>query len=322
MTIYRTLTKGLVLSSLLVFSACSDDSGSTNSNNASTNNASENNNTQGSEEKTSFDVEVKDEASGMTTKEENEIDNKDASQATSGAAIAGPVLSIYLVAPSGSTITATVETTESVRAPGSFSVSEPPEGTFVNWLAPASGQVYNSSTGSITLNGCPKAMGDKVTGSFVNVELVSEVDGSTQIINGDFDVALYAVSGALLCDEGSSGNNTTTPDENNNSGGTCDADICEDGGTCCPYAQCIFNCEVQCITQDPACNNPLTADPVKCAECGNACLDSCNVSDECRTEINALATCEANAGCDDIDDEDESTACSEANCCAELKATW
>lgn len=326
-THYTVTTALLALITPFTFIACSDDAGSSSSN-ATTNKAAENmndNSQQANTDKTTFEVETKDNTSGMTTKEENSIEDKNASQANSGASIAGPILSIYLVAPSGSTITAIVETTESVRTPGAFTVMAPPEGTNVSWLNPIAGQIFSSESGTIQLENCPKAMGDKVKGSFENVQVINEIDGSTQTLNGDFDIALYAVSGALFCTEAPVNDMGGNMNDNDMGGGgqTCDATICDDANrNCCPYAQCMATCEFNCLTQDPSCSNPFSADPVKCGQCLDACLDSCNVSQECRTAYGELSTCESNAGCDEAADEDAELECSKQNCCTELKAAF
>ena len=340
-TIYRTFTPALLaLIAPLMFVACSDDAGSNDANgnaatNKAANNMSSNNNQGGETDKTTFDVEAKDNTSGMTTREENEIEDKNASQANSGASIAGSILSIYLVAPSGSTISAVVETTEELRAPGSFTVTVPPDATFVTWLNPLAGQTLESSSGTITLENCPKVAGDKIKGSFDNVQLVNLFDDSTQTLNGSFDIALYAVSGSLFCTEAPVTNEDMgggmndrdmgggMNDRDMGGGQTCDATICDDpNSNCCPYAQCMATCEFNCLTQDPACSDPFNADPVKCGQCLEACLDSCNVSQECRSAYVELSTCESNAGCDEASDEDAELECSKQNCCAELKATF
>ncbi len=304
-----------LFTSTLTLFACTDDDASSTQNNQTPSQMM--NQGEGSEEKTSFEVESKDSGTGMSEKVENEIPNEQASKETSGAAIAGSILNIYLVAPNGTTISAVVETTEGIRAPGSFQVGAPPEGSFVTWLAPANGQILNSQSGQIKLTGCPKASGDKVVGSFENVELVSEFGGATQTLNGNFDVLLYSVAGELFCTETSEPkpmpNNDPMP-------GSCDVQECDaEGGSCCPYGQCIFSCEFRCVTQDPACSNPLMADVVKCAECFEACLDECNVSAECRSDYTSLAMCQQDAGCEN---EGDDMTCTRANCCTELDAAF
>lgn len=305
----------ILITGMVGLSGCPDEDASSDSNNTSTQNPTT---MEGSKETSSFDVEAKDSGSGMSEKVANEIPNEMASKATSGAAIAGSILNIYLVAPNGTAITAIVETSEMNKAPGAFAVGEPPEGSFVTWLAPASGQILNSKGGSIVLDGCPKAQGDKVVGSFDGVQLTDELSGATQTLTGKFDVSLYSVNGALLCTEKPV--TDPDPDPNPNPAPTCDAEACDDSsGTCCPYAQCMFSCELRCLTQDPSCSNPLTADPVKCATCLGGCLDECNVSAECRSDHNALTTCEENAGCSD---QGEEMTCTRENCCAEFDAAF
>ena len=85
-THYTVTTALLALITPFTFIACSDDAGSSSSN-ATTNKAAENmndNSQQANTDKTTFEVETKDNTSGMTTKEENSIEDKNASQANSG----------------------------------------------------------------------------------------------------------------------------------------------------------------------------------------------------------------------------------------------
>ncbi len=311
---------------LLLATACTEDAsdGDANSNNtanaqqnAATNNGSNN----AASDKTSFEVETTDD-NGEKEVSKNEIPDDQAGQETSGAAIVGSLLHIYLVAPNGSTVTAIIETSEGNTAPGSFTLGEPPEGSHASWLDPVNGAAFESRSGTIVLDDCPQAAGDKVSGKFDNVTVASPFDGSTRTLDGKFNLAVYVANGSLFCaSSNNSSKNNDTPNSSANNAPMCQADMCEEGGVCCPYTQCIFSCELRCLTQDPACTNPLDPDPIACAGCMEGCLDECNVSQECRTAYGELSACDQQAGCDELPEE-ESEACTEQNCCSELEAAF
>lgn len=307
---------------LFLATACTEDAGDSDASSNNTANAQQNaatnNADEGASDKTSFEVESTDE-SGEKEVSKNEIPDDQAGQETSGAAIVGDLLHLYLVAPNGSTINAIIETSESNTAPGSFAIAAPPEGSHVTWLDPINGGTFESQSGTITLDDCPTAAGDKVSGKFNSVTVTSPFDGSTRTLDGAFDLAVYVANGALFCASSNNSKNNDTSNSSANNAPMCQADYCEDGGVCCPYTQCIFSCELRCVTQDPACTNPLDPDPIACAACMEGCLDECNVSQECRTAYQALSTCDQQAGCDELPEE-QSEACTEENCCSELNA--
>lgn len=317
----------MLLCSLVGLTACGDtateeNNGNNSSNNSGTNNTNQNNT---SKDKSSFEVDSK-QMGKDDEKVKGEVDNDKASKETSGAVIANGLLTLYLVAPNGTTIQAVVETTSSLQAPGSFGVTAPPDGTFVTWLAPVNGQILNSSGGSIVLTSCPTAVGQQVTGSFKDVTLLSELDGSTRTVNGDFDIVVYSKMGELNCkpkDTNTNNVNSNNKNNSNNQNMCTDYEVCDDTmGSCCPYAPCMAQCQLQCFQSDPACNDPFNADPVKCGQCVDACLDTCNVNDTCRNDYNALSACEDKAGCDALGDEDTYDTCVQGSCCAEVKAAF
>lgn len=301
--------------------ACGNNEDGSNDNNANDNNANANNTAQ--KDKSSFEAKSKDDA-GKEETVENEIDNDKASKEMGGASIAGSILSVYLIAPNGDTIQAIVETTETLKAPGSFTTGQPPEGTFVTWISPVTGDIFESTAGSIVLDSCPKVVGTQVKGSLKGISLTSTLSGATTTLDGTFDMILYAKAGDLFCKtEVSDNNNTGNNDNNDNNGGTCDyTEACDQTtGSCCPFLPCISQCQLSCF-QTAACSDPLNLDLVACAACSDDCLDSCNVDTACRDDYAALATCEDNASCDAFGDDDEYDTCVKGSCCAEVKAAF
>lgn len=317
----KTLYTLMFLCTLTLW-ACGDDDPSSDSNNSGANNGDGNNVTQ--KDESSFKTKTKDDA-GKEKTIENKVDNDKASKQMGGASIAGSVLSVFLVAPNGDTIQAIVETTEALTAPGTFSVNQPPEGSFVTWTSPATGEIYESTSGSIVLDGCPKVVGTQVKGSLKDVSLNSALSGATTTLNGTFDMVLFAKAGDLFCKPDASENNTdnNANNDSNNDGGTCGyTEACDqDEGTCCPYAPCLTQCQLRCF-QTPACSDPFNPDLAACAACSDECLDSCDVDAACREDLVALNTCEEQAGCDAFGDEDTYNACVKGSCCAEVTAAF
>lgn len=313
------------LCSLVGLSACGDEP--TNENNGNNQQNNQKNNTQNNQTKDESSFKVESKKDGMTdAKVEGKVDNDKASKENSGASITGTVLTLYLVAPNGTTIQAVVETSDAAQAPGQFTVTAPPDGTFVTWLAPVNGQILNSTGGTIELTSCPKAVGDQVTGQFKNVILKSEFDDSERTVTGEFDMVVYAKAGDLKCKPVDNTNNQTKNNSSNNSNNAnmcTDYEVCDASmGSCCPYAQCMTTCQLRCFQTDPACNDPFSPDPVKCAQCFNGCLDECNVSQACRTDYTALASCEEKAQCDRFGDEDAYDTCVKGSCCEEAKKAF
>ncbi len=266
----------------------------------------------------SFSVDVSGNSGSSKVKAEQKDDQ--AGKSSWGATISGDTLMILLVDPNGTTVTAIVKTSESAKAPGTFTVGGEFDDINVTMLNPTAGNVFKSiGEGTIKLDNCPRAMGEHIKGSFTNIKLQSELGGNVaETINGSFDIVVYAKSGDLFCymkvaytttGESVAGGNTTP---------TCQADMCDDGGTCCPYMECMATCEYKCFT-DHCMMNPGSAE---CFSCTAGCLDSCNVSSECRSEMGKLMTCEEKAGCDEIEDEDKAMECSKTHCCSELNAVY
>jgi hypothetical protein len=292
---------------------CGDEAGSSNNganNGAASNNGGSNNGNTTSE--SSFDATA--ESDDGTEDFSNKQDDSKAGEGTWGAAIAGSTLQISLAGSDGTAITAYVDTTESQKAPGGFTPQGTEDGTFVSLLSAVEGDAYMSNgQGTITLDTCPKAVGERARGSFDGVVLASDFGSATKTLSGEFDVVVYAKSGDLFCEEETSNNNNNS----NNDPGQCSADWCEDGGVCCPYMDCVSQCEFECITQDTECQGGLN--PMACAQCANACLDECNVDQECRTEMVELNTCGSNAGCDNTETTEAEQQCLEENCCSEVQ---
>lgn len=287
--------------------ACGDDGGGS-SNNGGGNNGGNNADT------SSFSAEV-DTGSGQEQHSGSQSDSK-ADQSSWGATISGPNLQMTLVSSDGTVINAVVETSEAAKAPGDFAPTSDADGTTVTIVSTSMGNSYVSNgNGTITLENCPRAVGEHATGSFNNIALDGSGGAGSWTLDGQFDVVVFAKAGDLFCNEQSSSNNGGGTNNNTtNNGGTCDADMCANDGVCCPYAQCMNQCELNCL-QSAECAGGMN--PQACAQCTNGCLDECNVSSECRSAIVDLNTCSENNGCDTANDEE---ACQKQFCCAELKA--
>ena len=305
---------------LAVFSACGEEvsqkeSNSSQSDTSPGSSAPTQGESNGDPETTRFDVEI---AEGTNkTPIQGEIENEAASKDSSGAAITGSAVELFLV--SGQTlINATVETTEANQAPGSFSVAAPPEGSHVVFMDPINGTILESLEGTIELQGCPTQVGDKIVGKFSAVQLFSELGNTTKILDGTFDLRVFAKAGDLFCRPPVSTEPAPTPEDPNlggESGGTCAWDQCLNDGACCPYRSCMSQCEESCIF-DPSClQNPLA-----CAQCAENCLDTCEVSSDCRQALGNLASCDSQYGCSDREDQEE--ACMLEKCCQELQAAF
>jgi hypothetical protein len=269
----------------------------------------------GDPETTRFDVEIGE--GGVKTPIQGEIQNQAASKESSGAAIAGSAVEIFLV--SGQTlISATVETSEAKTAPGSFAISAPPDGSHVTFFDPVNGTILESLEGTIVLQSCPTKVGEKVVGKFSDVKLASNFGNATKTLEGTFDLRVFAKAGDLFCRPPKSPEANAEPEErepDEQSGGTCAWDQCLNDGVCCPYRSCMSQCEESCIF-DPAClQNPLA-----CAQCAEACLDTCDVSTNCRQALGNLTSCDTQYGCSEREGQEE--ACMLERCCDELQAAF
>ncbi|QDG50975.1 hypothetical protein FIV42_09575 [Persicimonas caeni] len=290
---------------------CGDDNGG---GGGGSNNGGSNND--GSSDTSSFSAQV--ETEGGNQQLEGEQADSKAGEGSWGASIADSNLQINLTSADGTAVTAMIATTESQKAPGDFTPQADIETTFVSIVSAAQGNAFMSTgSGTITLDSCPRAVGEHARGSFNNVVLAAESGNSTWTLDGSFDVVVYAKAGDLFCNEQSSSNNTSNNNTSNNNTQQCSADWCADGGVCCPYMQCMNSCELQCF-QSADCQGGLN--PQACAECANGCLDECDVSQECRTAAQALDTCSTNNGCDETADSDAEQQCLETNCCSEVNA--
>ncbi len=281
----------------------------------------------GSADTSSFSVEVRGNSGTSTLNAEQK--DAQAGESSWGATISGDMLMLFLVDPDGTTLTARVKTSENAKAPGTFAVGDESDDIQVTVLNPLQGNVFTSiGEGTIQLDNCPRAMGEHIKGSFKDIKLQGELGGNAvETLNGSFDVVVYAKSGDLFCNEpvtnpepgdNNDGNNDDNNNDDNNSVPMCMADMCENGGTCCPYMECVGTCEFQCFT-GVCMTNPGS---VECVTCAAACLDSCNVSQECRSAMGALGTCEATHGCDELADDDAAQECLESHCCSELNAAY
>ncbi|TXD34288.1 hypothetical protein FRC98_19040 [Lujinxingia vulgaris] len=301
----------LGLAASLSLAACGEDSDPTDSDPR-----------EGTPSTSSFEVEFSNGGTSQTYS--GSINSDETSEESWGASIAGGVITILMQDGSGVAINAVIDTAQNTYATGDFALSEPPEGTFVTLLDPLGGDTFNTlDEGTVKLTSCPKAIGDKVVGSFNNVVLYSEMDESSRTLSGNFDVPVYAMSGSLNCPPADEpDNDDEQPDDNDDQPNACQGyEYCESGdGVCCPYAECMATCSFNCVMEDEECAGGLN--PAACDSCTLDYLDSCGVDQACRDAAAALTTCEEDAGCSELEDEDAATSCTESNCCSELQAAY
>lgn len=285
-----------------VMSACdSDDNGGTT--------------TTGDPAKTSYDVSV----SGGGDPVKKEVPAAEASESNGGASIVDGQIHLFLVGAT-STINVVLQTDDGHTAPGLFGITGAgPEPNFALLSAPLAGGAFESESGSVRLSTCPTKVGDKLVGKLEDVVVRSALDGGTRTLSGTFDVHVYAMIGTLAChvEPTQPGPDTT---DTSVTPGSCAFEACDDGGSCCPYVQCISQCELNCALQNPACSG-FTPDPVQCAACMHGCLDQCEVSSGCRTAYTALDACGSEHGCSGTGDEADEQ-CLREHCCDELGATF
>ena len=227
-----------------------------------------------------------------------------------GAAVAGDVLNLWITASNGTTLTVIVQTTDHAL-PGTVAVGVPTQSDA--WVTMTMvPMVYNTfeGSGTITVNHCPKLAGDGLTGRFNAVRLKSELDGAEVTLDGTFNLVTASVAGALNCQAPVEPGPDTVGGDTTTNPGVCDSATCD--GPCCPFAECMTSCQLTCFSG-------CFMNPSSCLGCTTGCLDTCNVSADCRTAALALDACGTEAGCDPMAETDT---CLETHCCTELKAAW
>jgi len=207
--------------------------------------------------------------------------------------------------------------------PGTFNVTEGLDGTWFNaTVADATGgAILDGTGGSITVDFCPNEVGAVVAGTFNNITTTDQLtmgDGGT--FNGEWRASIVQSDGSVSCpppaepepDVGT-GTDTGSTDE-------CAIDEENCTGPVCPYeefiAECIFE---NCLS---LCENPMEFEA--CFECAAQCEEDSGIADDAEavrllTEFNE---CSENAGCEDLDDDDEYEACAISNCCEEVAAAY
>lgn len=222
------------------------------------------------------------------------------------ATVAGGELVVYLVGADGTIIFFQMDMNQ-VKIPGPVTVTGDLGGAaYLNVTTPM-GVWTADGSGNVKIDSCPDAMAAELIGSFTNVGLVSELDGSRNKLNGTFKATVSMSDGSHKCEAAT----TTDPGTGEGPPG-CDAGTCD--GPCCPYMECLFECTTECMTG--VCMDP--AKMMECMTCSVGCMDECGVSDECKAAAAALNECAAEHDCDGgTPDEDP---CVGQNCCAEYKA--
>ncbi len=261
------------------------------------------------------DAQVKD-GSGAAT----DVDGEQAqpSEGAFGGGIAGTVLNLWMTSSNGTLISVVIDTATH-ELPATVQIGEVNSTAFVTMTQtlPMPGVfVSGANSGSITINQCPKAAGEALTGAFGGIKLTSEAGGGEVTLSGTFNLMVGPVSGALQCKVVTQPQPDAGPTDDVPTGGSCDMGTCD--GPCCPYQACLASCSAACMAS-PACQNPNPADPFACMTCSLGCFEECGVSQQCMDALEAVNTCEENAGCFEFEDE-AYEACGDQHCCAERKA--
>ena len=303
------MKKFLILAAMgLAFAACGDDTSKGGGGGGGGGNNTENNATP---DRTSVDLNFGGEAI------ERDIPNDQASNESAAAVIGPSTLTLTIVSEMGVAISAVVETSAQNTAPGTFAVGAPPENSYVSVSDPLAGSAWESASGNIVLTSCPKAVGEKINGRFEGVQLAPLNGGDAKELSGSFSVVVLTKSGDLDCAaEPEPSNNSNNPVNNPNNPNQCQVSICEDEGICCPYIECMSQCELECFSDCAAGNIQA------CAACNDSCYDSCGVSDACASAIQVVNACEETNQCDPFGDEDAYDACLQENCCSEIDAAF
>ncbi len=260
--------------------------------------------------------------SGSGEKPSDEVGGDDESDGFS-AFITGSELDMTLVTDDGTILWVIIDTSEDETAPGSFSVSSPLGGTWVEMTDfTGMGDILDSvdNGGTVALDTCPQSVGDAARGSFNDVTLESAFDDTTFTLNGSFDVAVAGVMGELYCEEATN-NSTANNQQNNDTPGECGWVECDPEGECCEYLPCMNQCDQECLFEDPDCAGGM--DPVACAECVDECYtNECEISDACIDAADDADSCAEANNCDQAADEEEELECLEQNCCDELNTAF
>ncbi len=234
-----------------------------------------------------------------------------------GANIGDARLTLLLLGDDGTAITAILDTTNS-PLPGEVPVGTPNEVSWVTVAVPTAGHVYNTfeGSGAVVINQCPGGPGDAFTGSFNGIRLKDEVQQGEITLNGTFNLMVATAAGpGLNCKPTTSGPDASTGTDTTTGGDTGPVDLCPMetcDGPCCPFAQCIGQCQLDCVMQT------CLSNPAGCEQCMTGCYPQCNVSAACQTAADAVQACSVANGCDSVDDEDDT--CLKTHCCTELQA--
>jgi len=245
-----------------------------------------------------------------------QVQNEQANPAPNvfGAGVAGGTLSLWITGQDGTFVTVIVDT-EATPIPATVTVGEPTVATAWVTMSSSTAMIYNTfdGSGTITINQCPAANGAGLTGTFNNVKLKSELDGSEVTLDGSFNLLVGAYAGGLTCKSEPVNNEPDVIGGDDSTGGSCTQETCD--GPCCPYVACQTQCAFACVTS-PDC---MGGDGVACNACVLGCWDECDASAACISAIDALASCAETHGCDTSG---EDTTCAETHCCSELQAAY
>ena len=185
---------------------------------------------------------------------------------------------------------------------------------------------YLAASGSISISVCADAVGDAISGRFNNVVfegMSATGEAVSNTLDGAFNTAVVEViQGEIECPEAEvpdvtgGGSNTGGSGTSGSCDGNLEAACANSDAACCPYMRCITECMMDCESQ------ASEEDPMGAFGCMMACgMETCQPSAACQPLMQAVQTCEAEHGCDEIEDEDASDACTMENCCDEAKAS-
>lgn len=267
--------------------------------------------------------------------------NKD-DQKTLGVMNADKQLQLF-ISDGGTTIVAYIDTEKNPLPAMGIKVGAANSGAWVNYTD-STGIYISKDTGTIDISACPWDATDTVTvGQFngVVVEPVAAMGTPKPVtLSGSFNLVYFGGAGVANCtkpkvvdttpaDAGSTGNSKMKK------GNTCAFTECDgnvnEKRNCCKYFACMEPCALACgdalskCTQacsqtDPACQSGCFGAIGPCVE---KCYTTCGVDATCKTNLQAVQTCDQEKGGDcNSGDSAKDDACKVDACCAEYKAAF
>ena len=241
-------------------------------------------------------------------------DIREGSGASLGARITGTVLSVRL--PLGAAGSARVDWDTAVQPiPGLLDPLVAGDALTVTVSRSAGDLSLARRSSSVSVNTfgvCPSGVGDRISGELSRV-VVEAADGMTWTFSPlTFDLLVTSVSSPdLRCVTGEIGGGGGL----STGFGDCDHRLCDElNRGCCAVRRCLDQCRNLCRLNN--CEEGTQGCPL---DCWLGCLESCQPSGVCRSNVHTLWSCQIERGCHEAENEDE---CTGTHCCEELRAAY